>query len=222
MIGVPTLNAGITETRRKQDNEDALIAGYDMDDETRETLYGTTFYHNYWNWSVQHTIQDTNDDSVAVNDGIYELYSPASDQRNRITALQLGFTPTNTLSVTANWQWSKNQETEFNNVYRNNSKGLDIGWQIVPQKWQISGSYYRGRDKSEFGQAYFFGDSVMQETASLQLTWSQWLAEGRRPGLDWYVKTSYTQQDSDLYSELALEDWQLLFGFDLSWQVVSN
>lgn len=222
IVGVPTLNAGVTKTKRQQDNKDALIVGYDMDDTTKETLFGATFYHNYWNWSVQHTIQATEDKSVAIEDMGYILYEPASDQRNRITALQLGFTPISRLSITANWQWSKNQETDFDNVYSSNSEGLDIGWQIVPKKWQISGSYYRGRDKSEFGDAYFFGDSVLQETASLQLTWNQQQAKGRSPGIDWYVKTSHLQQESKLYSELALEDWQILFGFDLSWQVNSH
>lgn len=216
ILGMPSLNAGVTETRRRQDREDAQVVGFDLNDETRESLVGVNFYHNRWNWSVQHTLQETRDDSQAVEQNGYLIYEPPSDQRNRFTTLQVGYMPWDVLSISTSWQWNKQRESDDDNLYRSVSRGLDVAWQIVPERWLLNASYYRGRDTSHFGDGDFLGDSMLQQTANLQLTWTQMQPDGLNPGLDWFIKSSYAKQDSDLYDQV-LEDWQLLLGFDLRW-----
>jgi hypothetical protein len=216
LLGMPSLNAGFNDTRRRQDDEDARRVGFDLDDRTRESLFGVSFYHARWSWSVQHTLQSTDDYSREVEQNGYLIYEPPSDQRNRFTTLQIGYMPLDSLSLSTSWQWNKLQETDDDNVYRGISRGLDVAWQIVPERWRLNASYYRGRDTSHLGDGDFLGDSVLQQSANLQLTWTVAQPQGMRPGLDWFLKSSYAQQDSKLYDQ-ALEDWQLLLGFDLRW-----
>lgn len=216
LLGLPSLNAGYSNTRRRQDEEDAQRVGFDLDDRTRESLFGASFYHARWNWSVQHTVQGTDDRSQAVEQNGYLIYEPPSDQRNRFTTLQVGYMPLDSLSLSTSWQWNKLQETDDDNVYRGISRGLDLAWQIVPERWRLNASYYRGRDTSHLGDTDFLGDSVLQQSAHLQLTWTVAQPDGLSPGLDWFLKGSYAQQDSRLYDQ-AQEDWQLLLGFDLRW-----
>lgn len=216
LLGLPSLNAGYSDTRRRQDEDDAQRVGFDLNDRTRESLFGASFYHARWNWSVQHTVQATDDHSSEVLQNDYLVYEPPSDQRNRFTTLQLGYMPLDSLSVSTSWQWNKLQETDDDNVYRGISRGLDLAWQIVPERWRLNASYYRGRDTSHFGDGDFLGDSVLQQSANLQLTWTVAQPDGLSPGLDWFLKGSYAQQDSRLYDQ-AQEDWQMLLGFDLRW-----
>jgi len=216
LLGLPSLNAGYSDTRRRQDDEDAQRVGFDLDDRTRESVFGVSFYQARWNWSVQHTVQATDDQSRPVEQNGYLIYEPPSDQRNRFTTLQVGYMPLDTLSLSTSWQWNKLQETVDNNVYRGISRGLDLAWQVVPERWRLNASYYRGRDTSHLGDSDFLGDSVLQQSAHLQLTWTVAQPAGLRPGLDWFLKGSYAQQDSRLYDQ-GLEDWQLLLGFDLRW-----
>jgi hypothetical protein len=216
LLGMPSLNAGFTETRRRQDRDDAEVVGFDVNDRTRESLFGVNFYHNRWNWSVQHSVQDTRDRSRPVEQQGFLVYEPPSDQRHRMTTLQLGYTPFDNLSLSTSWQWSKQQELDDDNIYRSTSRGLDMAWQIVPQRWRLNASYYRGRDRSHFGESGFLGDNQLQQTANLQLTWSTSQPKGLRPGVDWFLKSSYAKQSSELY-DLGREDWQLLLGFDLRW-----
>lgn len=216
LLGVPSLNAGLTRTRRNQDRADAQVVGYDLNDETLERLAGISFYHNRWNWSVQQTWQDTQDYSNPVEQQGFLVYTPPSDQRNRFTTVQLGFMPNEALSISTNWQWNKLQQTDDNNVSRSTGQGLDMAWQIVPQRWRLNASYFRGHDSSSFGNEDFLGDDLRQQTANLQLTWSVTQPRGLQPGLDWFVKTSYARLDSALFNQ-GMEDWQLLLGFDLRW-----
>ena len=215
-LGTPALNAGWSQTVRRQDESDALQVGYDLDDRTREQVAGVSFYQGRWNWSVQHTQQQTDDRSQPVEQNGFVVYEPPSDQQNRFTTLQVGFLPFDSLSLSTSWQWNKQQVTDENSVYRSVSKGIDLAWEIVPQRWRLNGSYYRGRDQSDMGDDLFMGDSLLQQSASLQLTWTARQPQGLDPGLDVFVKTSYAQQDSQLFDQ-ADEDWQLLVGFDLRW-----
>lgn len=221
LLGVPSLNAGLSETRRRQDREDAEVVGFDVNDRTRESLFGINFYQNRWNWSVQHSVQDTRDHSQSVEQQGFLVYEPPSDQRNRMTTLQLGYTPLDNLSLSTSWQWSKQQALDDGDIYRSTSRGLDMVWQIVPQRWRLNASYYHGRDRSHFGESGFLGDNQLQQTANLQLTWSASQPKGLSPGIDWFLKGSYAKQDSELY-DLGREDWQLLLGFDLRWDTHSN
>ncbi|MES2817533.1 MAG: hypothetical protein V4812_00915 [Pseudomonadota bacterium] len=220
-LGVPSLNAGFTETRRRQDPDQAQLVGFDVNDRTREQLVGVNFFHNRWNWSVQHSLQNTQDYSHEVEQQGYLMYQPPSDQRNRMTTLQLGYMPTDSVSLSTHWQWSQLDETDDDNRYGSTGQGLDLAWQIVPRRWRLNAGYYRGRDTSRFGQADFLGDTQQQQTANLQLTWSVNQPQGLRPGLDWFLKGSYAKQESELYA-LELKNWQVLLGFDLSWDTHSQ
>ncbi len=217
VLGTPSLNAGWNTARRDQDADDAALAGYDLDDRTEEKLFGLGFYQNYWNWSLQQSYQDTNDRSQALQENGYLYYEPPSDQRNRMTSLQLGFTPLEVLSINASWQINRQQETDLDNQYDSDGYGLDIGWQLVPDTWQLSAAFYRGEDRSELGDMLFQGDEVIQQTASLQLTWSAFQPKAALPGLDLYVKASQAEQRSELY-QLHQQDWQVLLGFDIAWE----
>ena len=44
-------------------------------------------YWNRWNWSVQHSVQDTRDHSRSVEQQGFLVYEPPSDQRNRMIDL---------------------------------------------------------------------------------------------------------------------------------------
>lgn len=221
LLGMPSLNAGASQISRRQSNADAQLAGYDVNDDTRESVFGASFYHNRWNWSVQQTYQDTDDNSFAVEQMGFVTYDPPSDQRNRFTTLQVGFIPLDQLSLSTSWQWNKLQETDDNNVTRSVSRGADMAWQIVPERWRLNASYYNGRDSSNYGDADFFGDDLRQQTAYLQLTWSHSQPRGLEPGLDWFMKGSYVKQESQLFDQ-GLEDWQLIVGFDLRWDTHSQ
>ena len=216
LLGVPSLNAALTQTRRRQDREDAQVVGYDLNDRTIERLAGISFYHNRWNWSVQQTWQDTQDYSTPVEQQGFVVYTPPSDQRNRFTTAQVGFMPVDGLSISTNWQWNKLQHTDDDNLSRSTGQGLDLAWQIVPQRWRLNASYFRGHDSTRFGSEDFLGDDLRQQTANLQLTWSVAQPRALQPGIDWFVKTSYARLDSALFNQ-GMEDWQLLLGVDLRW-----
>ncbi|MET1079836.1 MAG: hypothetical protein ABWY06_17630 [Pseudomonas sp.] len=221
LLGTPSLNAGVTETRRRQDREDAQQVGFDLNDDSRESLVGVNFFHNRWNWSVQHSLQTTQDHSRPVEQQGFLVYQPPSDQRNRFTTLQVGYMPSDQLSLSTSWQWSQLAETDADNLYGSSGQGLDLAWQIVPRRWRLNSSYFRGRDRSEFGEEGLSGDTQRQQTAALQLTWSVSQPEGLRPGLDWFVKGSYAKQESQLYAQ-ELKNWQVLLGFDLRWDTHSQ
>lgn len=220
-LGSPSLALDLNSTGHSQPQRDAQVAGFDLDMQSRDAGINLVFTQMRWNWSLQYQQTHQDDRSQAVTFGDYLVYEPASDLRNRLLGLQLGWMPNSRASFNAFMQWNKQTETDFDNHHRSRNLGGDGTVQLWPERLTLAFSYNYGADRSHLGNNHlgdssFIGNDMESHFGNAQLIWHALQAVGNSPGLDLYLKSSYGQQDNRAFA-LVNEQWSLHLGFTLAW-----
>jgi hypothetical protein len=216
ILGSPSLTLDLNRMLHSQPQRDSLIAGFDLDTQSRDAGINLMFSQQSWNWSLQYQQTKQNDRSEAVEFGGYVMYEPASDLRNRLLGLQMGWMPSERAMFNWYMQWNKQTETDFDNQYRNRNFGGDAYLQLWPEVLTLALSYNYGADRSHLSDSLFINNDMQSHFGNAQLIWHALQAEGNNPGLNLYLKSSYGQQDNRAYS-LVNEQWSLHLGFTLAW-----
>lgn len=215
-LGQPSLSAYLHQTDTYQPDEDAIIAGYDVDHENTEHSLSINFQSERWGWGVQHTVTDINDKSRAVIDNFIELYTPPDDNENRLTNVQIQWYPNDRFTLSPNFQWNTFEEDTTGNEYKSFNVNLDAQIQIIPNKLLLAMNYSFSGNDNRFGDPFFEDSETDNYTGTFKLTWKAIEARQNRPGLDVFVDGSFQRFDDKVIND-DTEDWQMHVGFNYFW-----
>lgn len=215
-LGAPSLHGWLYRLEHSQPNPDATLAGFDLDNTTKEFGVGLSFARDRLSWSLQLGVIDYLDRSEAVFDGEFLLYEPPSDSRNLQASVQAVWAPTERLTLDAHAQRNKFEETDFDNDYRNTLYGAGATVQLLPARLSLRGSVNMGRDRSHFGDALFMPEQLNSSFADLQLVWHAMAARPGRAGLSVNLSGSYARNE-DLAFLIDDEMWSIFLGARLDW-----
>jgi hypothetical protein len=215
-LGAPSLTSWLYRLEHSQPDADAMLAGFDLDNTTREFGVGISFARDRLNWSLQLGVIDYMDRSEAVFEGEFLLYQPLSDSRNLQASVQAVWAATERLTIDAHAQRNKFEETDFDNDYRNTLYGAGATVQLLPERLSLRGSVHIGRDRSHFGDALFMPEQLNSSFADLQLVWHAIAARPGRAGLSMNLSGSYARNE-DLAFLVDDEMWSVFLGARLDW-----
>lgn len=215
-LGSPSLLVNYFRTNNSQRDDDALIAGYDLDSVNDEVGVTVTFSREKWNWSLQHQLIKQDDKSRAVFQDNFILYQPPSDTDNQLTSLQLSLYPSSRVSLNAFMQWSLREEVDFNNKYRNSNLGFDTQVEIIPDKLNLLLNYSYGQNRSSLSMSDFIEEDFKSHNGNLQLSWKALKARKANPGINFSLRGSYGKQDNRAFSQVA-EQWSINLGVEMHW-----
>jgi hypothetical protein len=215
-VGAPMLRGWIYRSSESQPAEDAILAGFDVDNSTDETGIGVTFARENLSWGLETGVVEYTDHSEAVLHGGFLIYEPPSDSRNVVTSLQLGWAPGTRVMLDAYLQRNKFEETDFGNEHRSTSYGLSSTVLLMPDKLSLFVSANEGQDRRRFGHMQFLAEELRLRVASMQLNWSIRQPAGGRPGFSVYVKGHYARHEERVFL-LREKTWSMFVGADMSW-----
>lgn len=216
LLGAPSFYSYIHYTDSAQSDGDALLVGFDVDNENREYSVGATFSNTSWSWGFSHTQTDINDQSQAVIQNLVEIYTPQPDSENDLTSLQLSWYPSPRFSLSPSLQWSTFDESSTDNEYETFNLGIDTRIQLIPEKLLFTLNYFLARNDNSFGDPQFLDSELNNYTGTFQLIWKAYQARTNWPGLDLFLNGSYgRQQDKVIHDDF--ENWQINLGFNLYW-----
>ncbi len=216
LLGSPGLTYRYNRTHHYQLDSDALLVGYDLDNRVDESELSLKFDHPSWNWGLQYQLVDQVELSHEVVSDGFLLYQPASDQRNALTALQLGWNPNQRLSLNLQLQWNKRDELDLNNIYRSRNLGLDASFQLVPETLMLQLGYNYSGTQSRLRDEFMPDEDYISQTANTQLTWHALKAKGSGPAMDLFFRGGYGKQDNRTYAQVD-EQWSTHIGFNMHW-----
>lgn len=216
ILGSPSVTARYYRSHHHQPDDDALLAGYDLDNWVNESDLNLNFSHPHWSWGLHYNLFDQDDISRAVAEGDYLIYQPPSDQHNTLVALQLGFMPSEWASINLLLQWNKRHEPDFDNTYRSRNLGFDAAVQLVPETLSLQVNYNYSGDHSKLSDVLAPEDDFLNHTASTQLLWHAIKASGVNPAIDFYFRGSYGKQDNRTFA-IVDEQWNANFGLNIKW-----
>ncbi len=214
-LGAPSLNGFFRYTGYSQPREDALKAGFDLDNETGEASLGLNFAKTSWTWGVQYTRTDFDDKTDVITSNGFVIYQPRPDSENNLFLAQLSWTPSQYLRISPLVQFNTQKEDQTNNSFRTGYLGLDFYAHLIRDKVIFNFLYTATNETSRFRSLNSDID-VSGRTTDFRLTWKAVEPRGARPGFDVYAKGNYgRQQDKILFNRNEL--WQLYLGVALNW-----
>ena len=216
VVGLPSFNGYAHYMQRTQDAEDALLAGYDLDNFVSEYNLSANFSKATWNWSIQHTQTWLDDRSDVVEDNGFLLYEPPSDSINYLTGLTLGLNPSESMLLNFLIQWNVLKEEQSRNKFSNLNFGIDSQFLLIPEKWTLNLNYSINENDNDYSDEFNINSRFRDQSINLQSNWILLKAKGISPGVNLYFKGSYLRQQEIKTDENA-EIYQLLLGFSLYW-----
>jgi hypothetical protein len=216
-IGAPSLSGWLYRSASSQPQDDALVAGFDLDNTTDEVGLTLAFAREKFSWSVELALVDFDDRSEAVIDGGYLIYEPLSDSRNVLSTLQASWAPAARLVLNAYVQRNSLDEHDYGDEHRTTNYGASGTFFLAPEKLSLHVSASQGRERHRYGDPQFWPDRLRSRFASTQLNWLLAEAGGGRPAFSMYFKGAYARNE-DLSFVLDDEIWSVYVGVALSWK----
>ncbi len=215
-LGRPSLSGFAHFSQQRQDDEDALLAGYDLDRDISEYHLSANFDHSDWNWSIQHTQTWMDDHSSRLEQNGFTLYEPASDSVNYLSGLTLGISPAEFLSLNFLIQYSILKEEQTRNKFSNLNFGVDSRYEFIPEKWSINLNYSINENDNRYKDAFNSNSLYRDQTVNLQTSWNALKPKPLSPGVKVFFKGSYLHHEETLTNEQD-ERYQVLIGCSLYW-----
>ena len=217
-LGQPALSFSVNQLQRDQRQQDALIAGYDLNDTTMEYRASVNFYRDKLQWGLEHSRVDySNSAQPLISDG-FILSQPLSDNSNHFTTLQLAYTPNRYLSLQPSVQWNSYTEAATDTEQTSLSAAFNTQIQIIPNRLSLDASYTSLNQDTSYSNSLF---DQRQETeyASLVVNWLAVRANDYSPGVSVSLRGNWNRNDSDFQE---YEDYQIFLGFEISWTAGSQ
>jgi len=216
LVGAPSISGWIYRIDNSQPDNDALLAGFDVDNSTDDAGVSLAFSRDKLSWSVEYGVVDYDDRSSAVIENGDLVYEPLSDSRNQYLSLTTSWIPGERVSLDGYLQRNNLKETDFQNEYRTTSYGVSGNFILMPDKLSLFLSLSQGSDRNRFGNLMFAPEHFESRFASLQLNWQVSEAAGSRPALNVFVKGNYSRNENLL--AFIQEDFRAIYvGASLSW-----
>lgn len=216
LLGAPAVAVRWYETIHKQPAEDALLAGYDLNNLTDETGIGVTFAREKLSWSLRYDVVDYTDHSKDVFEGGFLIYEPPSDNRNRQTSLQFSWAPAERIAIDAVLQRNNFEDIDFDDEYETTNYSLSGYFDLVPGRLNLYMSLSQGQNRNRFGDPQFLDEKLRSRFASMQLNWIALQNDGARPGLDLFLKGNWARND-DFVFLTDTEFWSIYLGAAIRW-----
>jgi hypothetical protein len=216
LLGLPSFNGYAHYMERNQDQEDALLAGYDLDNVVSEYNLSANFNKTNWNWSIQHTQTWLDDRSSQLEENGFILYEPPSDSINYLTGLTLGLIPSDSINLNFLIQWNVLKEEDSRNKFSNLNFGIDSQFLLIPEKWTLNLNYSINENDNDYNDEFNINSRFRDQTINLQSNWTLLKAKGISPGINLYFKGSYLRQQ-EIKTDDNAEIYQLLLGVSLYW-----
>jgi hypothetical protein len=215
-VGSPSVILSHILTQHSQSSEDIFVAGYDLNNQVAESALTLMFSRPQWNWSMQYQVLKHDERTQEVSQNGYLIYQPPSDVSNRLAALQLGWLPSERVSVNASMQWNTRMETDFDNDFRNRNISIDTFFQIVPGKLTAHINYNLGKNWSRLSHNALIEDDMENQFGNAQFSWHAFKMQGENPGLDVYLRGNYGKLNNRAYAQVT-EQWSVHLGINLFW-----
>ncbi len=215
-VGMPSLTLYWHKMNAEQDDEDAQLAEFDLDTTTDEYNITLNFFYSLADWTIQHTITETDDQSQVVIIDEMEVYTPFSDTRNKLTLLQLNFMPSEFLSIMPMLQWNELEELDTDASYKSFNGGLEAQWYVLPEELFLSLSYGNSRDVSIFNDQFNPDNTYQTESLAMETRWHALKSSNFIPALDVYFKASAGRQNDKTLNQVN-STWQAFIGFTMHW-----
>lgn len=215
-IGLPTLQLGARYTDQAQDQEDAALVGYDIDNRTDELSAGVTFVYPEWQWYLQQSRIELDDAAEAVFIGLDEVFTPGPDSVTDQTLLQVTYNPMPGIYLAPLAQYNRVEEDQTGRRYTTSRFGFDSQFHLLPQKLILVLNYSEDRNRQDYNDPVYLNGDTLYRSGSGQLLFKAVPARGLQPGLDLYTKGS-VGRFVDRTGEAGDETWQLLLGANVYW-----
>lgn len=214
-LGEPSLSGHYFRSSQSQPRSDSLRLGYDLDTSIEEYSLSISASQDTWNWTIQHSLIDTDDRSlpIVVNNDL--LYEPQADNRDRLTQLQFGWTPHQRLTINSYLQWNRLTESGTGQTNKSRNFGLDTHLELLTDRLFLNAGYNLAKDEAKFSISEFDTRNKNQ-TAHFALSWNAVKGNGKLPDITVSLDGSYAEL-SDRILDSDDRTWQLLLNFDLQW-----
>lgn len=216
LFGQPSFNGHANFSDQNQDDEDILLAGYDLDRKIDEYHISANFHKTNWNWSLQHSQTFMDDRSSVVKDNGIILYEPPSDSVNYLTGLTLGVNPTDYLHLNFLVQLNLLKEEQSGNEFSNLNFGVDSRIQLVPEKWSLNLNYSINENDNRFNDEFNSNSHYRDQSINLLTELNMLKPKAISPGINVFFKGSYLHQEETTSNDTD-EHYKVLIGCSLYW-----
>lgn len=213
-LGQPNLTLQVSETDRSQNNQDALIVGYNLDDQTREIQVGINLQRDILNLGLQHSLVDYTNNADALEDSGVLLFLPGPDTKNQFTSLIVNYRPTNQIALNPTLQWSDYQESNNGNGQSSINAGLTASFSFPEQRISVHTTLNRLDQDSEFSVG-IPTQNYKSDQASLFIDWTAIKAHQSNAGLKMSLRNYWNKQQ--VSQAQSLSQYQIVLALELYW-----
>lgn len=215
-LGMPSLQLGARYMDQAQDQEDAALVGYDINNRTDEFSVGFNFVYPEWQWYLQQSRIELDDAAQPVFFGLDEVFTPGPDSVSDQTLLQLTYNPATGIYLAPLVQYSRVVEDQTGRRYNTSRFGFDGQFDLLPQKLILVLNYSEDRNRQDYNDPMYLNGDTLYRSSSGQLLYKAIPARGVQPGLDIYTQGS-VGRFVDRAGDNGDETWQVLLGANLYW-----
>lgn len=212
VVGQPTLSLQLSQTERIQDIEDALLTGYDLNDETYDHQVSVGLQKATLGVSVQLGETKFNNNAASQFSDGTALFEPSSDTENRFTALSLNYYPNEQFSISPTLQKSRFEELGTGGIQEDLNYSIQAYMSVFNDRLQLHLNHNFSKQES-----VFFGTEQEYESqqSSFVLNWLAIKARNRNAGLKLSLKNTWNRLSSGFVSPQT--GYQVLLGLDVYW-----
>ncbi|MVF13153.1 hypothetical protein FT643_13510 [Ketobacter sp. MCCC 1A13808] len=219
-LGSPSVTARYFRAGKQEQQQLIVNRGYEIVDVADEVGLNLLFTYTDWHWSLDYQVTDE-DLRLQALPYVQQTYDKPSDQLHHATEFQLGWLPTNRLSLNLNAQWYQRSELEVDHTFQNQNYGIEANIDMVPNKLSVLMKYNYGYQFMEQNQFDYRELDNRSYFGNAQVSWHAAKKVGRRPAVDVYLKSSYGRQQ-DRVQAFANDQWSAHLGVELYWAKKDN
>ncbi len=213
-LGRPTFSVRLSQAQREQAEEDAIVVGYDLNDQTKDYQFSAFFQREKYSWSLQYGETLYKNHASAVMDGGIVLFQPAPDTRNRYSSVGLTLNPTKTISLFPALQWSDYKELDTSNHQDAFNFGLTANMRMFRNRMDMNMNYNRSEQTTIYSGNS--GLDYQSEHASLIANWHAVIAKNANPGLK--ISLRYVWNEHTASFQPINNDYQVVLSMELNWE----
>lgn len=212
-LGRPSFSLRLSQTQRDQAAGDAVLVGYDLDDNTQDYQFSAFFQRDKFNWSLQHGETQYKNNAGALLDGDFTIFQPDPDTKNHFTSVSLNVNPTKNISLFPSLQWSDYKESQTNNHQDAFNFGLSTNMRMFQNKLDVNINYNRAEQTTTYSSNT--GLDYQSEQASLIANWHAIQPKGVNPGLKVSLRHIWNEQTASFQPKN--DNYQVMLSMEFYW-----
>jgi hypothetical protein len=211
VLGTPSLNLEWQDVAWRQAPEDALLAGFDLDNRTRMAALGVDLSRDTLSVSVRHSRTRNDDRSSALIVDDLEIYAPAADTVEHSTSVQLTWLWSSRLALSPQWQTTRLREPVSGSRSRSALWGLQAQAELKPDRLWLQANYSESSDRPPPFDPFTPVATLRNGGGSASLVYRAHSAGERSPDIDLNLSGQYVHA-------FGHDTWQVMLGFSVNWQ----